>query len=116
MPIPTLPPLDGRTIAEFSTSRPSRQRTTLRRCARPPEQQKAQSTCMIRVRKVLPEYFRGSRDVLVLQRVIRLLDAPSNADAAFLEARRKSNRSANAHLEHMQFDVSSLTSSVGASI
>lgn len=104
MPLPILPPLNARTIAEFATSRPSKQRTTLRRYARPPQQQKAPIVMYDPVRKVLPEYFRGGRDIAVLERVVRLLDEPSAADPGFIERRRKSNRSAIAHLAHLQFD------------
>jgi hypothetical protein len=104
MHVPSLPPLNARTVAEFFTSGPSRQRTTLRRYARPPEQQKAPIVMYDPVRKVLPEYFRTKRDATVLQRVVRLLDAPSDADPGFIEKRRKSNRNAIAHLEQLQFD------------
>jgi hypothetical protein len=104
MPIPSLPSLNARMIAEFATSRPSSQRTTLRRYARPPEKQKAPIVMYDPVRKVLSEYFAGGRDASVLQRVVRLLDAPSDADPSFIEKRRKSNRSAIAHLEQMQFE------------
>jgi hypothetical protein len=104
MPVPTLPPLNARTIAEFATSRPSKQRTTLRRYARPPEQQKAPIVMYDPVRKVLAEYFGSGRDPAVLQRVVRLLDAPSHADPEFIERRRRSNRAAIAHLERIQFE------------
>lgn len=91
MSVPTLPPLNARTIAEFATSRPSAQRTKLRRYARPPKQQKAPIVMYDRVRKVLSEYFRSGRDQGVLYRVVRLLDSPSNADPDFIERRREIN-------------------------
>ncbi len=89
MPIPSLPPLNARSVAEFATSRPSKQRTTLRRYARPPEQQKAPIVMYDPVRKVLPEFFRARRDLAVLQRVVALLDTPSNADPGFWERHRR---------------------------
>lgn len=104
MPVPPLPPLNARRVAEFFTSGPSRQRTTLRRFARPLEKQKAPIVMYDPVRKVLAEYFRDRRDQAVLERVVKLLDAPSEADPGFIAKRRKSNRSAIAHLEQMQFD------------
>lgn len=104
MSIPTLPPLNARTIAAFATSRPSQQRTTLRRYARPPKQQSAPIVMYDPVRKVLSEYFRSGRDPAVLRRVVSLLESPSNADTGFAEKRRKSNRSAIAHLGNVAFD------------
>lgn len=104
MSVPRFPPLNARRIAEFATSRPSTQRSTLRRYSRPPEQQKAPIVLYDPVRKVLPEYFRAGRDAAVLRRVVSLLEAPSDADPTFVENRRKSNRSAIAHLEQMEFD------------
>lgn len=104
MAVPVSPPLNGRNVAEFAMSRPSVQRSTLRRYAKPPEEQKPPIVMYDPVRKVLAEYFRGDRDDAVLRRVQDLLDGPSSANAEFAARRRKSNRAAIAHLRNLNLD------------
>lgn len=100
------PPLNGRNVAEFALSRPSAQRTALRRYARPPEEQRPPILMYDPIRKVLAEYYRSGRDSMVLDRVAALLDAPSAAKPAFVAQRRKSNRAAIAHLRDLNIEGS----------
>jgi hypothetical protein len=103
MPVPGLPPLNGRNLAEFYLSSEASKRSILREYAKPQKEQKARIMMYDPVRKIIPEYFGNIRAAETLSRVRELLSAKHFANNEFEERWRRSNLAALSNLENMLF-------------
>lgn len=101
MTVPQLPPLNGRILAEFYTASEVARRSTLRRYAKPPDEQRAREHMYDPVRRVVAEYFGKGRDGRVLERISATMEGRRFGNATYDETWHKSNRVALKGLESL---------------
>lgn len=102
MKVPTMPPLNGRNLAEFYVASEATKRSTLRAYAKPPEEQRARIVMYDSVRRIVPEYFESGRDDAILSRTERHLAEKDFANPDFAQTWLKSNRAAIANLRALR--------------
>jgi len=100
--VPSMPPLNGRNLAEFYVASEASKRTILREYAKPPQQQQARIIMYDSIRRIVPDYFKLGRGDAVLLRTERFLAERTFANAEFSETWHKSNLTAIANLRRLQ--------------